>query len=115
MKNEIAKKILKMEEDKLMSEPESDRDWELITALEMAIKALEERLTGEWIPVSERLPIKDGQYICTFYNGNFVEVGELEYFNILGKFETVYYTDDYKVIAWMPLPEPYKENEDDNT
>lgn len=38
MKDEIAKKILKMEKDKLMSEPESDRDWELITALDLAIK-----------------------------------------------------------------------------
>ena len=31
-----------MEKDKLMSEPESDRGWELITALDIAIKALEE-------------------------------------------------------------------------
>jgi hypothetical protein len=41
MKGKIAKKILKMEKDKLMSEPESDRDWELITALNTAIEALE--------------------------------------------------------------------------
>ena len=30
-----------MEKDKLLSKPESDRDWELITALDLAIKALE--------------------------------------------------------------------------
>ena len=42
MKDKIAKKILEMEKDKLMSEPESDRDWELITALDIAIEALEE-------------------------------------------------------------------------
>ncbi len=49
MKDKIAKKILKMEKDKLMSKPESDRDWELITALDIAIKALEDRPHGEWI------------------------------------------------------------------
>lgn len=38
----IAKKILEMEKDKLMSEPESNRDWELITALDIAIEALKE-------------------------------------------------------------------------
>lgn len=41
MKNEVAKEILKIEKDKLMSKLESDRDWELITALEIAIEALE--------------------------------------------------------------------------
>lgn len=40
MKDKIAKKILRMEKDKLMSEPEYDRDWELITALDLAIEAL---------------------------------------------------------------------------
>ena len=57
MKNEIAKKILKMEKDKLMSKPESDRDWELITALDIAIKALEDvkglRLLVDWAVESD--------------------------------------------------------------
>lgn len=41
MTHKTAKEILKMEKDKLMSEPESNRDWELITALDIAIEALE--------------------------------------------------------------------------
>ena len=41
MKNKVAKEILKIEKDKLMSKLESDRDWELITALDIAIEALE--------------------------------------------------------------------------
>lgn len=36
-----------MEKDKLMAEPESNRDWELITALEIAIDEL--RPHGKWI------------------------------------------------------------------
>ena len=53
MKDKIAEKILKMEKDKLMSKPESDRDWELVTALEIAINALEERPKGEWIIIDD--------------------------------------------------------------
>ena len=42
VKNRIAKKILKMEKDKLMSKSKFDRDWELITALDIAIESLDE-------------------------------------------------------------------------
>lgn len=38
MTNEVALKVLKIEKDKLMSEPEDNRDWELITALDIAIE-----------------------------------------------------------------------------
>lgn len=48
MTHKTAKEILKIEKDKLMSEPESNRDWELITALDIAIEVLEERPKGEW-------------------------------------------------------------------
>ena len=47
MKNTVAKEILKIEKDKLMAEPESNRDWELITALEIAIEALDNAPTIE--------------------------------------------------------------------
>lgn len=43
MTNKVASKILEIEKDKLMSEPESNRDWELITALDIAIETLKER------------------------------------------------------------------------
>lgn len=42
MKHNIAKEILNTEKDKLMLEPEATRDWELITALEIAIEAVKE-------------------------------------------------------------------------
>ena len=49
MKDKIAKKILKMEKDKLMSKSKFDRDWELITALDLAIKALERDAKVDYI------------------------------------------------------------------
>lgn len=104
MKDKIAKKILKMEIDKLMQEPESTRDWELITALEIAIEALatDTQSQGEWIPVSEGLPEEDNDYLITYEFCGEKEVSK-SWFNTRNGF--VY----DNVIAWQPLPEPYKE------
>ena len=76
-----------------------------IIALDMAIDALQQTA---WIPVGERLPDKTDIYLITF-----------------GKYETAkaviashYFDGEWlsldhgyvfgTVIAWMPLPEPYK-------
>ena len=55
-----------------------------------------------WIPCSERLPTKVGDYLVTNYNG---QIARYIYMD----------TDSSKeywvrcAIAWMPLPEPYAE------
>lgn len=58
----------------------------------------------KWIPCSERLP-DDGTYLCWEWQG-FCYVDSFKN----GNWETAEkcYT---KCIAWMPLPEPYKEGE----
>ena len=69
-------------------------------SLDMAIKALEQK----WIPVSERLPEIHNymqEYIVTI-KGNFIRTAFFTETN--GK--SWWSIDD--VIAWMPLPEPYK-------
>jgi hypothetical protein len=62
-------------------------------ALDKAIETIEQTI---WIPVNERLPEEDGLYlvyteeqpfVCSFEDGEFF----IE-----------------EVLAWMPLPEPYK-------
>ena len=70
----------------------------------------------QWIPVTERLPEKDGRYFVTLENG---------YTKILGyaTTQTIRYPQGFyyisengfawrqtqnPVVAWMPLPEPYK-------
>lgn len=72
---------------------------------------LEERIkgmpkVGEWIPCSERLPeskreeVVRSWYIVTLATGAVVE----KCFDFIKK----EWVTDIEVIAWMPLPEPYK-------
>lgn len=59
--------------------------------------ANEKKQESKWIPVSERLPDKDGSYLVTVKQG-YVTLGIW-----LGIAEN--WTE---VIAWIPLPQPYK-------
>lgn len=62
--------------------------------------------TAEWIPVSERLPDKVGTYMTTVdYEKYGIAVGQRYYHG-----ECIGWEDDC-VIAWMPLPDPYKVDE----
>lgn len=92
-----------------------------------------------WIPVSERLPEDEGMCLVTLKKtyglpeifcgiANYLKFGDAGYWNErkYGYLEWDRYSDGnagtkaYKVIAWMPLPEPYhitnpdkKESEDE--
>ena len=80
----------------------------------------------QWIPCSERLPEEDGEYLCQIdvhgravmevigFSNNLYKVDEYDFFDCKGKkgfygydSEMGYY-ETSGVIAWMPLPEPYK-------
>ena len=78
-----------------------------------------------WIPVTDRLP-EPGEYLCTikseygyhielaYYNVEYENVAEYDFVKKNG-YIGWYTVDDERgcveenVIAWMPLPEPYKE------
>lgn len=59
-----------------------------------------------WIPCSERLPENAMNVIAQFSDGT---VTELRYAGN-GIFEGIYEYSTRVIIAWMPLPEPYKED-----
>ena len=61
---------------------------------------------AEWIPVSDRMP-EDGQGVIVTVDDNDYEikVGSCIYSN--GRFHSLY--NDLTVLAWMPLPKPYRE------
>lgn len=62
----------------------------------------------KWIPCSKWLPEENGHYLITAKYGTGLYVTCDDYY--------VYGWDDWgeDVIAWMPLPEPYKGEDDDN-
>jgi hypothetical protein len=63
---------------------------------------------NRWIPVSERLP-EDGEEVLCFLDSE--EMAVLFRRNNWGQYEWVdggFATGAYDVVAWMPLPTPYK-------
>lgn len=63
---------------------------------------------GKWIPCSERLPENAMNVIAQFSSGT---VTELRYAGN-GIFEGIYEYSTKVIIAWMPLPELYKQNDE---
>lgn len=65
----------------------------------------EKQINGGWIPVNKEMPNKDGFYIVSMSTGK-KEV-ECVYFQK----NINMFISNGQVIAWQPLPEPYKEVE----
>lgn len=64
-----------------------------------------------WIPVCERLPETSGTYQVTCMDGRIYRSTYAKFQNKLKRWELTGARSYWKVIAWMPLPEPYKEDE----
>ena len=92
-------------------------------AVKLAVNALD---GCRWVAVSEQLPEEETEVLVTVYfhgvkdyKGGWNSHIEPKYYTEVASFyddEWHSYTDEYKiarnrheVIAWMPLPEPYKE------
>ena len=78
-----------------------------LTDFKYAINELAEEYNGSWIPCSERLPEANmAVLVCT--NANQIDVDY--YGEYIKDFIGLKGTEQY-AIAWQPLPQPYKENE----
>jgi hypothetical protein len=77
---------------------------------DVAIEMLEKQLTNGWIPVSERLPKEDGNYLVTMKHKEFnqTKVTSMD-FNGEFLFNDYFEKAWWEVIAWQNLPDPYKE------
>jgi hypothetical protein len=82
-----------------------------VQSVKMAIDALESQLTNGWIPVTERLP-EEGRYLVTTVYGEVKEseFGSQKWWQIDNSMISLVWEEEpSKVVAWQPLPEPYKE------
>lgn len=73
-------------------------------------KKVIEHLSIDWIPVSERLPEASGTYQVTCMDGRIYRSTYAKFQCKLKRWELTGTRSYWKVIAWMPLPEPYKED-----
>ena len=82
--------------------------------IERLPSAQPERKTGRWIPVTEQLPGSSGNYLVSVksigWNCKEYVVNDIAYWD---SSEGFHKADE--VIAWMPLPEPYKGGNDGTT
>lgn len=86
------------------------------TASEISGETLHELVLPAWIPCRERRPDKPGSYICTCSDGTpYLQVTVIKFHPRTQAWELTGARAYWKVRAWMPLPEPYKEEDDDNS
>ena len=74
---------------------------------EEVVKRIKEEydITDSWIPVSERLPSERGWYLITVQEVN--RFTDVDYYYGNSEWDEV--SSKQEVIAWMPLPKPYRE------
>lgn len=82
-----------------------------IAALEMAKKSLEiddkydlayedAKAAGPWIDIHDKMPDYDLDFVLICFDNGFIDVATTDY--------VLDYEGSNKIVAWMPLPEPYK-------
>lgn len=106
--------------------------WANVQPLKDKILELEEKLylqktENEWIPVSERLPKEDARYLCQNSYGlmqvmrwanNLEEVDDFDFcdkkYGGWYEYDSEWgYCERKEVVAWQPLPKPYKEENEE--
>lgn len=87
-----------------------------VTAMERDIDTLQELVDKTtWIPVEKKLPPMFVKVLITYEDNDFIPRRSLAYIN--ESHEWIYPLMNnykYRVIAWMPLPEPYLGSDEDD-
>ena len=136
-KQEIEKAIETLKDMKGVFDTRSHKQYSL-SALDLAISALEQQLTNGWIPVTERLPEEREEFEDIFDSDTLAVIDTKRYMvsdlvQVTVKDheeDSVFVSDDcfvdgewsyfdertvrFEVLAWRPLPDPYKELATDN-
>ena len=64
---------------------------------------------GEWIPCSEQFPEESGTYIVNAIENHIVHVTFAKWMPRMKRWNLTGSRSYWKVTAWQPLPDPYKE------
>lgn len=112
---------VKKAEDVLTIKAAQDRDsarrtWaRAITAL-VDVPAADVEPVQRWIPITDGLPEEEGQYLVSCDSDFAIEVARF-YIDDEDDEEDRWFGCDWNdpedIVAWMPLPEPYKGGEDE--
>ena len=89
---------------------------------EVAVSAIENLPSAQpeqrWIPVTERLPDKNGKYLCSiqsnFKRKKIMRISTTDFESGINRWSPDCMAFKDRVIAWMPLPEPYHADEEGN-
>ena len=103
--------------DSYIEDAKSEGDFSYIKPFEIAkiaVQEVAEEYNGGWISCSERLPEKNGMYLCTqnsydlATNKNIIRISTelVEFYN--GKWRRA---KNLVITHWQPKPEPYKERD----
>jgi alanyl-tRNA synthetase len=91
-----------------------EHEYELRKNLETEILHLERIINNRWIPVEEALPQRDkrakniSEEVQVTVKDEFGIVVDIAYYDYAEKEWRIELFDDGKVLAWKPLPKPYK-------
>jgi hypothetical protein len=91
-----------------------EHEYELRKNLETEILHLERIINNRWIPVEEALPQRDkrakniSEEVQVTVKDEFGIVVDIAYYDYADKEWRIELFDDGKVLAWKPLPKPYK-------
>ena len=103
--------------DSYIEDAKSEGDFSYIKPFEIAkiaVQEVAEEYNGGWIPCSERLPEKNGMYLCTqntndlATNKKIIRVSTelVEFYD--GKWRRA---KNLVITHWQPKPEPFKERD----
>ena len=94
---------------------DSNFEWEQVEGLEVALSCVDDAPTIEpephWILRRERLPEYSGRYLVSVLDGIDRRTTVAPYHPQRRTWTLTGRMAYWKVIAWMPLPEPYREGE----
>ena len=75
------------------------------------VQEVAEEYKGGWIPCSERLPEESGTYIVNAIENSIIHVTFAKWMPRMKKWNLTGCRSYWKVNAWQPLPEPFKERD----